>query len=129
MVQSEKDIVCRCYFYAVNWFIEVINTFARSKPMRAKVIQRVRDFVELKDKFYRYLAKNTSFLPPPSVFFGEPIRTRVAQPAALKGKKGTTKKSVKGDKKGKDKGEVNNTTLGTPNKVFSNVFNFFFVFK
>ena len=74
MPQSDKDIVCRCYFYGINWFIEVINTFARSKHMRAKVIHRLRDIVELKGTFYRALAQNTSFMPPKSVFMGEPIR-------------------------------------------------------
>jgi hypothetical protein len=75
MPQSDKDVVCCFYFYGTNWFIEVINTFSRSKQMRAKVIHRRRDIVELKGKYYRALAQNISFMPPQSVFMGEPIRT------------------------------------------------------
>ena len=118
MVQSDKDIVCRCYFYCINWFIEVINTFARSKPFRAKVIQRLRNVLELKGKFYRALAKNTSFMPPQSVFMGEPARA-----LKEKGKAGPKKKTAAG-KKGKGKGTKkanttnNDTTMTTPNKVF-----------
>lgn len=116
--QTDKDVVCRCYFYGINWFIEVINTFARSKPMRAKVIQRLRDVVELKGKFYRALAKNSSFMPPPSVFLGEPARA-----VKEKGKTGAKKKGIaskKNGKKGKGASKVNehnDTTLATPNKV------------
>ena len=118
MVQSHKDIVCRCYFYCINWFIEVINTFTRSKPFRAKVIQRLRNVIELKGKFYRALAKNTSFMPPQSVFMGEPARA-----LKEKGKAGPKKKTAAG-KKGKGKGTKkanttnNDTTMTTPNKVF-----------
>jgi hypothetical protein len=121
MPQSDKDVVCRCYFYGINWFIEVINTFARSKHMRAKVIHRLRDLVDLKGKFYRALAQNTSFMPPQSVFMGEPIR---ALKEKGKGKAGTKKKAAAGKKgggkgKGLKKANVNNnTTLTTPNKVF-----------
>ncbi|XP_057379729.1 Fanconi anemia group D2 protein-like [Daphnia carinata] len=117
MPQTDKDIVCRCYFYGTNWCIEVINTFARSKPMRAKVIQRLRDVVELKKKFYRALAKNSSFMPPPSVFLGEPPRA-----FKEKGKSGAKKKAAapkKDGTKGKGANKVNNqndTTLATPNK-------------
>lgn len=112
MTPNEKDVICRCLFYAVNWLIEIINTFARSKEMRAKVIQRLRDIVELKDRFYRCLAKNTTFMPPSCVFLGEPVRSRV-NPAPA-GKKPTKKavgtKKGKGAKKGKDDD-------ASPNKV------------
>lgn len=114
--QTDKDIVCRCFFYSINWFIEVINTFARSKPMRAKVIHRLRDVVELKEKFYRCLSKNTSFMPPPSVFFGEPIRSRVLPTAGPKAKKGAANKKGKG-KTAKEKVDHDKTTQATPNKV------------
>lgn len=115
MTPNEKDVVCRCLFYAVNWLIEIINTFARSKDMRAKVIQRLRDIVELKDRFYRCLAKNTTFMPPPCVFLGEAVRSRTnAAPAGKKpaaGKKATGKKG-KGGKKTVDDGKDI-----SPNKV------------
>lgn len=116
MSQTDKDIICRCFFYAANWFIEVINTFARSKPMRAKVIHRLRDVVELKEKFYSCLAKNLSFMPPPSVFFGEPIRSRVLPAAGTKAKKGMAKKKGKA---AKEKVDHDRTTQATPNKVYS----------
>lgn len=118
MSQTDKDIVCRCYFYGINWCIEVINTFARSKPMRAKVIQRLRDVVDLKKKFYRVLAKNSSFMPPPSVFLGEPARALKEKSKSGPKKKGAASK--KGGTKGKGSNKVNSqneTTLATPNKV------------
>lgn len=97
--QSEKDMICRCIFYTINWFIEVINTFARSKPMRFKVLQRLRDVVDLKEKFFRCLSKNPSFTPPPAVFCGDPVRSRNSTSTAPKrGKKPSTS-----SKKGKAK--------------------------
>ena len=44
MSQVEKDLVCRSLFYAINWFVEVVNTFSRCKSaaMRAKVLQRLQ---------------------------------------------------------------------------------------
>lgn len=117
MSQTDKDIVCRCYFYGINWCIEVINTFARSKPMRAKVIQRLRDVVDLKKKFYRALAKNSSFMPPASVFLGEPARALKEKSKSGPKKKGVASK--KGGTKGKGSNKVNSqndTTLATPNK-------------
>lgn len=70
LTQPEKDVICRCLFQGINWLIEVstlassmpfvqlstcflpqvVNTFARCKPMRAKVIQRIRDIIQLKEK-------------------------------------------------------------------------------
>ena len=124
---SQKDTICRCYFHAVNWLIEVINTFARSKEMRAKCLQRLRDIVDLKEKFFRYLAKNPSFLPPPSVFFGEPIRSRITAATGAKKKATPDKKkngkgkAKKGGKKGK-KANTNVTSVNSPNKVFYSLF-------
>ena len=120
MTQTDKDIVCRCYFYSINWFIEVINTFARPKPMRAKVIQRLRDVVNLKEKFFRCLAKNPIFMPPPCVFYGEAVHPRNAPSAATKakGKKTPTKNKGKGGKKTK-KADMEDATLAvvSQNKV------------
>jgi hypothetical protein len=116
--EKEKDIVCRCFFHGVNWLIEVINTFARVKEMRSKVLQRLRDVVELKEKFFRCLAMNPTFLPPPSVFFGEPIRSRVPPTAGAKKKVATEKKAKKGKgKKGGKKANVDATSVDSPNKV------------
>lgn len=111
LTQMEKDVVCRCFFHAVNWLIEVINTFARSKQMRAKVVQRVRDVISLKEKFFKCLGRNPTFMPPPSVFFGEPIRSRV-QPAASGAKNGagTPKKKGAGKKAGGKKGQKKKKT-------------------
>ena len=97
--QSEKDTVCRCIFYTINWFIEVINTFARSKPMRFKVLQRLRDVVDLKEKLARCLSKNPSFTPPPAVFRGDPVRSRSGASTAPK----RAKKASAPSKKAKGK--------------------------
>ncbi len=50
LAQPVKDAVCRSLFHAVNWLIEVISTFVNAKPMRSKVIKRIRDVILLKDK-------------------------------------------------------------------------------
>lgn len=50
LAQPVKDAVCQSLFHAVNWLIEVINTFASAKPMRSQVIQRMRDVILLKNK-------------------------------------------------------------------------------
>lgn len=56
--------------------------------MRFKVLQRLRDVVDLKEKFFRCLSKNPSFTPPPAVFCGDPVRSRTGTLAAPKrGKK------------------------------------------
>ena len=62
LAQPDKDAVCRSLFHAVNWLIEVINTFARAKPMRAKVIQRVRDVILLKEKVTTFITVNILIL-------------------------------------------------------------------
>ncbi len=87
--------------------------------MRAKVLQRLRDIGDLKEKFFRCLAQNSTFMPPPSVFYGEPVRSRNAATAGAKAKKTPAKKKGKGGKKGKEKGDMEDTTLAaaTPNKV------------
>lgn len=109
---NEKDVVCRCLFYAINWLIEIINTFARSKEMRSKVIQRLRDIVELKDRFYRCLAKNTSFMPPACVFLGDAVRSRTnSAPVGKKPAKKATGKKGKGTKKGEEKESPNKVIL------------------
>ena len=84
-------------------------------------MQRLRDVVELKEKFFRCLGMNPTFLPPPSVFFGEPIRSRVAPTAGAKKKVATEKKTKKGKgkggKKGGKKANVDATSVNSPNKV------------
>ena len=50
LAQADKDAVCLSLFYAVNWLIEMIKTFAHVEPMRAKVIQRFRDVNLLEKK-------------------------------------------------------------------------------
>lgn len=49
LAQSDKEAVCRSLFHAINWLIEVINTFSCTEAMRAKVIRRVRDVIFLKE--------------------------------------------------------------------------------
>jgi len=102
LAQPDKDAVCRSLYHAVNWLIEVINTFAPVTHLRAEVLQRVRDVILLKEKvnvcnylflvlyvyifisrslqFYRYLNRNPTFVPPPSVCYREPIRSSAQQP-------------------------------------------------
>ena len=120
MTQTDKDVICRCYFYSINWFIEVINTFASQKTMRAKVIQRLRDVVDLKNKFFHCLAKNPTFMPPPCVFYGEPVHHRIAKSAATKakGNKITMETEGKGKKTNK-KADIEDATLAvaSQNKV------------
>ena len=53
LAQPDKDAVCRPLIHAGNWLIEVINTFARAKPQRVKVIQHVRYVILLKEKVSR----------------------------------------------------------------------------
>ena len=105
---SQKDLVCRCLFYAINWFIEVINTFARTKSaaMKTKVLQRLRHIVQLKETLTRCLSRHVTFVPPPSVFSCQPVRSRAtgtANAAAKggKGKKGAGAKKGAAGKKGK----------------------------
>jgi len=61
------------------------------------------------------LARNPTFLPPPSVFYGEPIRSRAQQPSSNGEKKAPAKKTggAKGKGKGKGKKKADQTTDGT----------------
>ncbi|KAJ8301396.1 hypothetical protein KUTeg_020383 [Tegillarca granosa] len=56
--QKEKETICACLFYCINWFREVVNGFANQTDteMKAKVITRLQNIISLQKKLEKCLA-------------------------------------------------------------------------
>ncbi|XP_055883251.1 Fanconi anemia group D2 protein-like [Biomphalaria glabrata] len=119
MSAKEKDIVCSAIFYCINWFREVINSFApMSNPeMKAKVIMRLKHVTELVLQLETCLSHHNNFQPPLAIF--DEVASPVVVPstaAPSTSTAGSKKKGRKNTKKGKkcpteDVSNANDTTF------------------
>jgi Fanconi anemia group D2 protein len=58
MKDNEKEIICLCMFYALNWFRELVNAFsAQSKDDASftKLVKRIEHIIQLEDQLDRCL--------------------------------------------------------------------------
>ncbi len=118
---TEKDVVCACLFYCVNWFREVLNAFARTEEeeLRQKVLVRLKDILRIRSELQVCLALHPGFVPP-SVNHMVDVSTW-QPPAARAGKKEKTGKGLK--RKGAPGGDASQTHVdrgagaGSPGNV------------
>lgn len=73
---SEKDRLCNTLFYALNWFLELLNAFAACQggrqgkedesadEYRKKVLLRLKQVLEVQDNLRNCLQNNQTFVPP-----------------------------------------------------------------
>ena len=68
---QEKNAACACLFISINWFRELLNSFAGSHVPEAdigvfkkNVLLRLKHILELQDVLARALMMNVTFTPP-----------------------------------------------------------------
>ncbi|XP_052781994.1 Fanconi anemia group D2 protein-like isoform X2 [Mya arenaria] len=126
--QKERDMVISSVFYAINWFIEMVNGFSGiSDPeIKGKVITRLQNITELQKILLQCLAVCPGFKPPLASFDLED-EVKVTGVSAGAAGKAEGKKRGKKPKKGKkveatqgdsddnsrDSSQLNATALGT----------------
>ncbi|XP_005107672.1 Fanconi anemia group D2 protein [Aplysia californica] len=114
MSRKEKDIVCASVFLCINWFREIINSFASmsSAEVKGKVMMRLKHVCELTTILEKCLLQHPSFQPPPASFDLEnsfsktDASTSSAKPSAGGAEKKKGKKGGGKGKKGKENLEV-----------------------
>lgn len=66
MSAKERSLMCSLTFLTFNWFREVVNAFCQqtSPEMKGKVLNRLKDLVELQEILETYLAVIPDYAPP-----------------------------------------------------------------
>ncbi|KAH9503605.1 Fanconi anemia group D2 protein, partial [Bulinus truncatus] len=129
MSTKEKDVVCSALFFCVNWFREVLNSFATASnaEMKAKVMLRLKHITELMQRLETCLSLHPNFQPPLAIFdeVASPVVAAASAPtnaastsAAAAGKKGRkpTRKSIMIPNSSKIS-DANDTTFTDPSQI------------
>ena len=97
---EEKTVILNTLFYAINWFIELVNGFGSQKDddVRRKVLIRIKQIIELRKSLQSCLRYHPTYKPP-TVLFSENVSDWVPPSLAEKSKK-SNKSGEKKDKKG-----------------------------
>ncbi|XP_059165217.1 Fanconi anemia group D2 protein-like [Physella acuta] len=105
LAPKEKDVVCAGLFFCINWFREVINSFAAmpQPEMKGKVIMRLNHITQLMSALERCLASHPTFQPPMAIFDMEatPVVVAAAVPTTSGAEKKKGRKPAGKKKKGK----------------------------
>lgn len=97
---EEKTAILNTLFYAINWFIELVNGFGNQKDddVRRKVLIRIKQILELRKSLQSCLRFHPTYKPP-TVLFSENVSDWVPPSLAEKSKK-VNRSGEKKDKKG-----------------------------
>ncbi|XP_066147359.1 Fanconi anemia group D2 protein [Euwallacea fornicatus] len=89
---DEIKQVCDCLFHCVNWFREIVNAFVTQKhvSIKAKVIQRLDNLIEVEDKLVVFLQRVPGHNLPINHLYSD--RNVKKQPLARKDPKNPKKK-------------------------------------
>ena len=101
---EEKAVLLNTIFYAINWFIELLNGFGNQKDndVRRKVLVRVKQILELRKSLESCLRFHPTYKPP-LVLFSENVSDWVPPSLVEKSKKVNKSGEKKGKKGGKGK--------------------------
>ena len=101
---EEKTVLLNTIFYAINWFIELLNGFGNQKDndVRRKVLVRVKQILELRKSLESCLRFHPTYKPP-LVLFSENVSDWVPPSLVEKSKKVNKSGEKKGKKGGKGK--------------------------
>ncbi|KAK3612016.1 hypothetical protein CHS0354_021690 [Potamilus streckersoni] len=119
---KEKDTICGSLFFAINWFIEVVNGFANQTDpeMKWKVITRLHNITTLRDKLQLCLKACPNFKPPAAIFdleesvvptFTAPSISKVQDRGKKRGRKPAKRKAAKTGSDDEDKDSRESTVL------------------
>ncbi|CAG5125424.1 unnamed protein product [Candidula unifasciata] len=102
---AEKDLACASLFFCINWFREVVNSFApMSDPeMKAKVLMRLKHITELGALLRKCLSTHRNFQPPTAIFDCEAVPAKAITAGPSTSGKEVKKKGKKAGAKKKEK--------------------------
>ena len=85
-----KDSVCSSLFFLINWFREVVNTFAGQEDpeMQIKVLQRLEHIADSEEDLRKCLKLHPTFQPFPALFETD-VKLSVAKRKRSKGPGGS----------------------------------------
>uniref|UniRef100_A0A0B7AU15 Fanconi anemia group D2 protein n=1 Tax=Arion vulgaris TaxID=1028688 RepID=A0A0B7AU15_9EUPU len=108
---QEKDLVCASLFFCINWFREVINSFASmtDPEMKGKVMLRLKHVTELTTILKKSLAYHRNYQPPTAVFDSDAAPSPPVGGAGPSTSVKETKKKGKKAGKGKRKKDKENS--------------------
>ncbi|XP_031326705.1 Fanconi anemia group D2 protein isoform X1 [Camelus dromedarius] len=103
---KERSFMCSLIFLTLNWFREVVNAFCRQTlpEVKAKVLTRLKNIVELQQILEKHLAVTPDYVPPLANFDLEglevtpPTNTAVSSKIRMQGKIGGRKRKADGSK-------------------------------
>ena len=116
--QSEKNLVCSTYFYAINWLIELINCFCLEEDgeVRKLVLLRLKQIITLRSTLQQALKSNPSFRPPIALFCED---TSQWSPPSVPGQNKKAAKTGKKTGKGKKTKTVLSASMLSQNSLAS----------